>query len=292
VELPASLSTADRAALAAQRRTRRIYAAELIAVVVAALAGVSAWHVGARDLDVLAAVGTAGFATALAAGFYRDARHPQSDWVKARAAAEAIRAAAWRYAVGGAPFRQGEAAADTILLAHVSEAMGTLSDLALPVAPPAGEISPEMRAVRAGTLAQRKDAYRSGRFEDQIEYYRRRCRTSDRARRIWFWTGMTANLIGLIGGVLRFVDVVRIDLVGVAAAVAGAAVAWTQLNQHRTLSTAYAQTLWQLSVARTQFDAVGENDWPEYVDSVEDVMAREHSVWLRKRAATPPGPGA
>jgi hypothetical protein len=290
VELPASLGVADQAAIRAQRATRRIYAVELISVVVAAAAGIAAWRVGEQDLDVLAAVATVGFAAALAAGFVRTMRHQQTDWVKARAAAEAIRAAAWRYAVGGTPFGPGEAAPDAVLLGHVREAMATLADVTLPVpATTTAEISADMRALRAAPLGERKDAYRAGRLDDQIDYYRRQSRRSDQARRRWFAVGTVANLAGVTGGLLRFAGVIDVDVVGVAAAVAGAAVAWTQLNQHRTLSTAYAQTLWQLSLARTQHEAVPEDEWPEYVDSVEDVMAREHSVWLRKRAAAPPG---
>lgn len=79
VEMPDSFDVADRAAMAAQHATRRVYAVELGALVVAALAGITAWHVGAGHLDVVAGVGTLAFVVAVVCVFYRDARHPQAD---------------------------------------------------------------------------------------------------------------------------------------------------------------------------------------------------------------------
>lgn len=291
MELPASLVSADRAAVSAQALTRRVHATELSALVLAALAGVTAWRLGRTELDGLAAVGTLAFGVAVLAAIFRDSRHPQSDWVKARAVTESIRAAAWRYAVGGEPFPPRTARADEAFLRHVEAALDTVQDLTLPIGPPGkAEISDGMRELRGSPLERRKAAYLRGRLDDQIGYYTDRARANDRRRRLWFRVVLSADLAGLLGGALRFADVVDVDLVGIAAAVAGAAVAWTQLNQHRTLATAYSQTLRQLVLARDRLAVVGDDDWPEYVDSVEDVMAREHSVWLTKRAT--PGLGA
>lgn len=285
VELPASAVVTDLAAVQAQRTTRRAYVVELVALIVAATAGVTSWRWGEGRLDALAAVGTVAFAAAVAAAFHRDLRHPQADWVTARAVAESIKSAAWRYAVGGEPFPAGRDGADEAFLRYVTTAMATVGHLALPVVPAtATEISGGMRALRAEPPDRRKAAYLAGRLDDQLSYYTRQAGRNDRARRLWFRVGIAAYLAGLAGGALRFLDVVDIDLVGISAAVAGAAVAWSQLNQHRTLATAYSLTTRQLAVARDRLGSGTDDDWAGYVDSVEDLMAREHSVWLTNRA--------
>jgi hypothetical protein len=205
--------------------------------------------------------------------------------VRTRAAAESIRAAAWRYAVGGDPFALSDTDADDAFLRHVETVLKTVEDMPLPPGAPDGhDITADMQVLRASPLGERKAGYLAGRLDDQIGFYDRRAGSNEGARRNWFWIGVVANLAGLTGGLLRFLDIVRVDLVGVAAAIAGAAVAWTQLNQHRTLATTYSQTKQQLVGARDRLASVDEPDWAEYVDSVEDVMTREHSIWLTKRA--------
>jgi hypothetical protein len=284
IDLPALYASADKTAVAAASKTKRVHAAELVLLLLSAVAGVTSWRVGAAHLDAFAAVGTLTFIGALISALVRNMSHPQADWVLARALAEGIKTAAWRYAVAGVPYRLDDAEADDAFLRHIDAVLTAGRDLHLH--PHAGEeITSSMRTTRASSLDHRKSVYGACRLDDQVDFYLRRSQEHDAARRRWFWLGAAANVAGIVGGVLRLTGVVDVDLVGVAAAGGSAAVAWSQLHQYRTLAAAYALTAQQLQIARDRLPIVDDDGWPAYVDSAEDVMVREHSVWLAHRGS-------
>ena len=89
---------------------------------------------------------------------------------------------------------------------------------------------------------------------------------------------------GVFAALLRAIGVVRIDLAGIAAAIAAAAVAWLSLKQHESLARAYAYAAIELALATTRLQNVtDEEEWSSEVDNAESAISREHTMWRANR---------
>jgi hypothetical protein len=184
--LPALYESADRSSSAAQAQFLRVTLVRLAGLVVAAIGGALRFVVA--DVDLLGLVGFLGFVVAIAAEIRLLAARPDRVWYEGRAAAESAKTLAWRYMVGGQPFPLSPdgAAADRALLARLNELLSDLRDLDLaPSQASDRQITEEMRRVRAMTLAERVEAYRSGRVEDQQRWYQTRSQSNGKRSRRW-----------------------------------------------------------------------------------------------------------
>jgi hypothetical protein len=283
-DLPEAFNALDADADRARKATSRLAGAELALLVLAAAAGIASWRVGRHHLDVVAAIGAAAFAGAIAAAYARRVAGTEQRWVQARGGAETVKSAAWSYAVAGDPLGLGHTDPDGVLLDHVTAALVEAPPLPSPN-PTAVHITAWMRTVRAAATTDRRALYTSHRLDDQIGFYSRRARFHARAARRWASVTVVANVAGVAAGLTRFLDHLDIDLVGVAAAVAGGAVAWSQLHQSRTLAATYGAAARQLAVARDRLPSTADADWAGFVRATEELMARERTVWLLDRGA-------
>lgn len=287
-QLPEAFAAADTAAGNAQAAARFLTGVELLLLVAAAVTGVVSWRVSSHRLDVLAALGTLAFVASLAVAARRHQTRPQAQWIQARGAAESIKSAAWCYAVSGAPFPPEHPRPDGALVNQVELALAETPDVALPAPSGGAQITFWMRSTRAADFESRREIYTSLRVDDQIRFYADNAARHDRRRSLWLRVGLAASSAGVLAGVLRFVDILSFDLLGPASAIAAGALAWTELNQSRTLAAAYSVTARQLGLVRDRVTEVTEREWPDYVRSAENLMAREHSIWLADRGALGP----
>jgi SMODS and SLOG-associating 2TM effector domain 1 len=137
-----------------------------------------------------------------------------------------------------------------------------------------------MREVRALPFDERRSVYLSQRIQDQEGWYAEKAASN--AKRANFWTVSTVALefAGLIGGVVKAVSEVNVDLLGVFAAAAAGATAWVQAKQHQKLATAYGVASQELATVATELEAVNdESTWARFVTEAEEAISREHTLW-------------
>jgi hypothetical protein len=139
-----------------------------------------------------------------------------------------------------------------------------------------------MQQVRNAPFTDRRAVYLRDRVKNQIDWYADRANRHDRAARIWLAVSVVASAGGVVVAVLRTLGVVDADLLGVAAAIATAAIAWNQLNQNRNLVAAYRLTARELSIIRDRVPNVDEVRWAAFVSDAEDAVSREHTMWLAR----------
>jgi hypothetical protein len=139
-----------------------------------------------------------------------------------------------------------------------------------------------MLAVRAASLADRRAIYKRDRIGNQHEWYINKSKTHLGAAKFWLWVSGSASVVGIAAAVIKFIGVVDVDLLGVAAAVASAAIAWNQLSQNRNQAIAYDVTATELSIIVSRIDSVEDAKWAEFVSDSEDAMSREHTLWLAR----------
>ncbi|MGY1636894.1 DUF4231 domain-containing protein [Geodermatophilus sp. SYSU D00742] len=285
-DLPAICRSAADLSARGQRRTKVLVRVELLALVLAGAAGVQSLRVGPAQIDVLAGLAGCLFLVSLASLGTRLLLRPEAAWYRGRAAAESVRTLAWRYAVGAHPFPSGldEREAAARYLARLAEVLHELRELELaPTSPEDTELTPGMAAVRAASSADRRAVYKRDRLDAQITWYTQRADDHDRAARTWVAVTALASSAGVLAAALRMFGVIDIDLLGVAASGASAAIAWNQLDQNRTLVSAYRITARELGIIRDRIDHVDDSDWPTFVSDSEDAVSREHTLWLARR---------
>ncbi|OLT10052.1 hypothetical protein BJF78_29445 [Pseudonocardia sp. CNS-139] len=142
-----------------------------------------------------------------------------------------------------------------------------------------------MRAVRAAGFDDRRAVYKRDRIQDQITWYTRRAEEHHGAAARWLAAAAAASVLGLVAAGLRMFATIDVDLLGVAAACASAAIAWNQLNQNRNLVSAYRVAARELAIIRDRIDHIDEAELPQFVADAEDAISREHTMWLARRGA-------
>jgi len=285
-DFPELFDAADRASAGAQRAFVRSTAAQLLLLVLAAVAAAVSAQVGRTD--VAAAIAALAFAAAASLKTHLLTTKPDKTWYQGRAAAESAKTLAWRYAVGGEPFRADApdpVRLDRQFLERLGEILRPLDDIALiPSVERSDQITPWMRRLRGRSLEERRRAYREGRILDQQRWYATKAAYNDKRARQWGAVMLAFELAGVVLLLARAVGLLTLDLGGIAAAVAGTAAAWVQTKQHAALAAAYSVTARELGqVAVEVDDPTTEDEWAKFVGHAEDAVSREHTLWLASR---------
>ncbi|MGH2969086.1 MAG: DUF4231 domain-containing protein [Solirubrobacteraceae bacterium] len=295
LELPAIFHAADASSLAGQRRFLRATKLRLMTLPLAAGAGGLSWVIG--GVDYAGIIAAAAFVGALAAEVFILQTKPDRVWFEGRAAAESAKTLAWRYAVGGEPFGLGAvtgADADRLLIERVNDVLQDLDELDVSSTLADGrQITPAMRALRAGSIEARKLAYETRLADQQVWYAAKAGWNAARARR-WSAVMVTAEALGAVGALVKAAggSPGPAWLLGLFGAAGAAAAAWLQTRQHQGLASAYSLAAHELASIRALLVwQQTETSWAAFVRDAERAISREHSLWRssrRVRAKTPP----
>jgi hypothetical protein len=286
-ELPAAFHATDRASLHGQRRTVRSYVTQLVALLVAAVAGTLSYKTSG-GVDLAALIAVAGFLVSLLVSTKVAQDRPEQRWYRGRAGAESIRTLSWAYAVGGDPFpmSMAPAEADRSFGEQLGSVLrGVANETSSVLSAPGSQLTEGMRALRAASLAVRKRAYEVERIEDQQRWYDSRASSYERRAERWVALILLLTMAGMLGAIVRVFGGVQVDLLGVASAAAASVTAWTQLKQYRALAAAYSLTALELTLVGDGLrNAQDEADWSRLVRDAEQAISREHTLWLARRS--------
>lgn len=281
-DFPAVFRAADRGAIVGQRLLLTTTGLRLSCLVLAATFG--AFSLDLATVDAAAVIAAAALASALVVEVYLLTAVPDRQWSEARAAAESAKSLAWRYIAGGKPFGltgHDEHSADALLLRRLTEiARGLRVFAPIPLSDNDAQVTAAMRRLRACPLEERKRWYIVNRIDDQRSWYRVKAMTNERRAYRWSVTLAVLEALGLVAAVLNGVQVLDLDLPGIAGALGAAGIAWTQSRQHRQLARAYSVAALELGEVLSRADwPRSEEEWAAFVDEAEEVIQREHSLW-------------
>ena len=290
--MPLAFRIADARSVEAQRRLKDLNRLELSAGVAGAAFGTLAVLETALQQPATAAAGLA-FLIAVGARLAARQLGLERDWFDGRAVAETVKSAAWRY-MTRTPAFDDDTTADAELVDRIREAIAIRPSLMRPGERPAAsaQITDAMRAARARPLPESLGAYRWMRLRQQADWYDRRGRQHERARTLWSWVGGLAQGLAIALAVVGFwlQSLADLNLLGIAAAVAASATAWSQLNRHDDQSRAYALASQELLLIDSLVPSVRDLDaFAALVANGEAAISREHTLWVAKRSDRLPG---
>lgn len=239
---------------------------------------------GEPGSEIVGWAAAAAFALALIAEVSILVMRPERVWHEGRSA----KTLAWRYAVGGNPFGIEEMdarQADQLLLHRLKEVLRDLKNLELGAALGQEQITDRMRILRSKPLEERRRAYSIGRIENQRIWYAISAARDESRARLWMTSMIALEIVGVTLGVLRATGTLHVDLLGIAATVAGSIAAWMQVKQHQTQARAYFIAAQELAAIRSELSSVeAESEWASFVDSAEEAISREHVLWRASRS--------
>jgi hypothetical protein len=283
---PALFQVADASSVAGQRTYRRLMQAELAFVLGGAGFGAAAtvlpdWR------SVLASLASACLIASIAMKLFNRQSGNDQRWFDGRAVAETVKTQAWRYMMRVSPY-ETDTTADGTFATDVLSAIRARPELQQPLEllpDTASQISAVMRGVRSRSLEDRRDLYVRERLYEQANWYRRRAVSNRRQGRRWFWISLTGQTVaaGIVLATVFEPHLWVANLVGLFAAVATAATAWSQLGRHDELSKAYGLAYQELITIETVADRVAsERDLDHLVTTGEQAISREHTMWMAK----------
>lgn len=209
-------------------------------------------------------------------------------WVRARAASEALKREAFRYATKAQPY--DTSTADELLKKEREKIEGQLTDLR----------DRQIEATREGSAprgALSPEQYREYRVRQQIDWYTNKAhgyrKIATRLRWIELTLAFAATIITVLAGVLgkKFqLGPIQFDvaaLTAVLTTVSGAILAHIEASRYQHLVTTYLAAAARLEDVDTEFDAArtSAGTWSEFVNHCEEIIASENNSWIAKWTA-------
>ena len=213
----------------------------------------------------------------------------EESWIQARAAAEGIKSECYRYAAQAGDYAVVEADAAKALASRTAGIAKQATDKNLvrsdnPV--------PDSGDKREPPVSMTKDWYKSGRIEDQIQYYRdARNRNQKAANQLW-WIAFGAGFLAVVFGALGAYAQRFAPWIGAMTTIAAAVAAYGLIDRRKYLIASYAAMQARLEEI-LGLDAADPMSLPDLVTRTEDLLDAEHKAWLPQMLGTlhqaPPG---
>lgn len=211
---------------------------------------------------------------------------PDKTWYDARAVAESAKTLAWKFAVRAEPFADrtlDEADMVRRLLDRFDEIRRQFVGLDL-AAVNSQSVSEWMHGQRDAEWEERRSVYLRDRLRDQKNWYEKKAKYNKRRSTQWRIALVTFEFLGVVSSLMAaFFD--SAPLFGPAlAALVVAIVAWLETKQHDFNARAYSAAVYDLAQAETKLKfARNEAEWASEVESAEEAISREHTLWLASR---------
>lgn len=278
VDFPEAFVVPDTLSLDGQRQFIRSTRLQLLLLVTASSAGAFAWSLD-NGWDVPALIAGLAFTAAAGLRALLLIRRPHRDWYDGRAATESIKTLSWKYAVGGDPFLLKEADAEAHFVEVVRDVLGSFEALR-ETRSTSADPTQTMQHLRRAPLADRQQAYLTGRISDQKNWYKRKAEWNRQRARFWGSLMLALQIAAAAGAFLKGFDVISIDLFGLAGAAAASAAAWLETKQHHTIARAYSVAANELrSIEELAERPTTEEEWGVFVAESEEAISREHTMW-------------
>ncbi|MET9907481.1 DUF4231 domain-containing protein [Streptomyces sp. NPDC006476] len=284
-DLPPLFRVSDQWALRHQSESFRAVRTHLIVLLLATTAAALTERASGHVWTVCAA---ALYAATIALGLRTSRRRSRARWQAHRAAAEVLKSLAWQYMVHGGPFHSRVADPDAVFAARLEERLRELRSCGWEDSRGGtwergeGQITPQMRAVRAKSFAARRDIYLRDRLLEQTVWYKNRASRAHRAAARWSAVTAVLTLLALTAAMLRAFGLIGgADLAGLLSAAAAAGVAWQEVRRHGPLTHAHSLIEQDLETARIAMSTtVTEAGWADAVGEAERLMSPAHTEWL------------
>lgn len=282
LDLPGYWKSADTRSLRNQKLALSFSKARSFALIFAAAAAIASSQVPKSKVFQWFIV--AGFTVALTVEILDLTLQPTKKWYEGRALAESSKTLAWRFAVGGSPFRieMPPEDAEGLLLSRIDGLPGEAWN---EISTPAEDaiITETMRQLRRQDFTDRKSRYLQERILDQQQWYTEKA--NDYRTRSIRWSALlvTTEVLALVWSIVCTLHPSLLNGTGLLTTCLSCGASWVSTKQFTNLQTAYSTAAKELSLIFLKLEQASEEEWADLVDDAEEAISREHTLWLASR---------
>lgn len=288
-DYPLLFRITDEGAITAQSRYLALVKIEFSVLILAAILSSIRPGTGAWSTCLFAATPVLLF-VALIARVLTELVGFDKKWFSRRAIAESVKGLTWRYMTRAKPY-DGDPNSEEIDKEFLKD-LREIRDSQLEGAKELGkqitsgdDITQPMRDIRGMPFDERKSRYNRERVVDQKEWYSKKAISNARSRAFWFWSSIILEGIAVVlAFLLTHKPPLPFNPVAILIAVVAVVIAWTQIRKHRELSQSYSLVVLELGQISAMYVHVdSEPKLSDYVENAEEVISKEHTMWLAKR---------
>ena len=211
-------------------------------------------------------------------------------WFSRRTIAESVKGVTWKYMTRAKPYH-GDPNSEKVDMEFLKDLRG-IRDSQLEGAKELGkqttsgdDITQGMRDIRGMPFDERKSRYNQERILGQSAWYSKKAKSNAAGRAIWFWSSIILEGIAVVlAFLLSDKSPLPFNPVAMLVAIVAVVIAWTQIRKHRELSQSYSLVVLELGQISAMYVHVdNEEKLSDYVENAEEVISKEHTMWLAKR---------
>jgi hypothetical protein len=283
-ELPALFRSADALSVRGQINRKRFLAATLAFDVAASAMS------GYRDSVALNKFVLLALILGLSLTIWLLLERPETEWYLGRSLAESVKTLAWRYMMCSEPYVYGlpDGEAERSFIAAINRLVRDHPQLGAGLIPSGGcdvQVTQRMRSLRVLRFEDRLSFYVRFRIQEQQQWYRdrgeRAALSAKTLKRLVVAFQALACVIALL---IVLYPSTGFSAVGLLTTVVASLAAWQQLSQSESLAQAYGIAAQELASAQSLESQIKtEQQFSDFVSSVERAVSREHTMWLARR---------
>lgn len=215
-------------------------------------------------------------------------RQDDKIWFDARAVAESVKTATWRFMMKTPPFQEDDGA-DELFISHLREIREARPHLQKHIAAVCDAnglaITDFMRDRRAYNLEDRKAFYISDRLSDEKSWYAKKARLNATLSNAWFWIVAGLQVLAVVIAIIQAVfNGLGINIIPVLMTCVAAFAAWGQIKRHDELAQSYTLAVQELGELESLSDGQATvEDVTQLVEQAENSISREHTMWCARR---------
>ncbi len=282
--LPGLYQSSDKASLNAQFSYFKALRAYLLLLIIAAMVSFifPNNHSGAVISIIL-------FLITLAILIFLRVKRPDDQWYNGRAVAESVKTRSWRWCMRAEPYEDcdnREVVSKKFIndLKSILKQNSSLSDFLEPNAGIKEPISETMYKIRAKSVEERLEFYKTQRINNQANWYALKSQFNKRWARHWFWGSVVLHSLAITLLLYRLFDPSISLPIEVITTGAGAVLTWLQAKKHNELSSSYALAAHEITLIKGEALSVKtETEFSEFVINSETAFSREHTQWTARK---------
>lgn len=283
IEYPGIHDLSSRYSMVCQRRYKIFAAVNLLALTASSAIGLfSAYFWKTQIISILLII------IAVVAFLFQEYSRNYGDWFDARAVAESVKTASWRFAVKARPYGVDLSEGESIRLfgKEMEEITAGRKELISQFDYPNSSESfsyptESMRALRLMGWQDRKRSYLMFRLTDQYDWYGKKAALNAKRQRGWSAVVILLQIAAVAASVAAVM--LGLDFSAAFLTAASAALAWLQVQQRKMLAHSYGVAAGELAMIRDKMYMVNDEEgFTDMAAEAELAMSREHTLWISR----------
>jgi hypothetical protein len=283
-DYPGLYRAADNASVSAQRAYLRSVQWHIFTLILGALLAINPLPNAIYSL-----VNASVFLAALGISIFAASKRYERAWYSARAVAESVKTATWRYMMRAEPFLDANSVHEVNavfrdMLRGILSSNNQIGDLLGGDDCAHEQITQEMQSTRSRNIEDRKNFYLSARIDEQRKWYAKKSKHNTKRSSQFFVLLVVLQAIAIILVLSRIAfPEWKIWPTEIFVVAAGAVTTWIQLKRFQEVATAYALTAHEIGIIRTKLDEANSDElFSDFVRDAENAFSREHTQWIAK----------